>query len=222
MASVYFGELRDGDCGLASVVTLREMAMSAWIQMISDDDASQDVRAAFDEARSPAGQLENVMRIHSLRPNTMRGHVRLYRAVLHDEANTVSPAFQETIAAYVSLLNDCAYSFTNHWANAKHLIDDDARAAAISAALEKRRPGDAFDGKELAALQYTEVLTLTPGDVTQAAVESMREAGFDDGEILEINQICSLFAYANRMLNGLGVSLADQQVGYYVEPEAED
>ena len=54
--------------------------MSAWIEMVTDEAASPDLKAALDEARTPHGTVDNVMRVHSLRPNTMRGHVKLYRA----------------------------------------------------------------------------------------------------------------------------------------------
>jgi hypothetical protein len=34
----------------------------------------------------------------------------------------------------------------------------------------------------------------------------MRAAGYDDGEILEINHVTAYFAYANRTVLGLGCS----------------
>ena len=109
--------------------------MSAWIEMISDEDADGDVRDALANARTPHGTVDNVLRVHSLRPNTMRGHMALYRTVLHDESNTIPTWFQETIGTYVSMINDCAYSVANHWANAAHLIGDPDRAAAVEKAL---------------------------------------------------------------------------------------
>ena len=98
--------------------------MAAWIDMISDEDASKELKEVLDLARTPHGTVDNVMRVHSLRPNTMKGHVNLYRAALHDDANTIPMWFQETVSSYVSILNDCAYSLENHWKNAAHLIDD--------------------------------------------------------------------------------------------------
>ena len=41
----------------------------------------------------------------------------------------------------------------------------------------------------------------------------MRAAGFDDGEILEINQVTAYFAYANRMVLGLGVDTNGDIIG---------
>jgi len=183
--------------------------------MISDENADDRLTKALDLARTPHGTVDNVMRVHSLRPATMTGHVILYRACLHDDTNAVAAWFQEVISSYVSVLNDCAYSFANHWSNARHLIGDPVRADAIETALQARRPGDAFETKELAALRYSEKLTVSPGQMERTDVIALKDAGWDDGEILEINQIICYFNYANRLLNGLGVTTSGDVVGYY-------
>ena len=189
--------------------------MSAWIRMLTEEDADPNLREMLELARTPHGTVDNVMRVHSLRPSTMRGHVMLYRAVLHDASNTLPGWLQETISSYVSILNDCPYSLANHWANARHLIGDEARADAIECALHARRPEDALGGRALALLRYAEKLTLKPGKMEAADVEALREEGLDDGEILEANQIVGYFNYANRLLNGLGVTTKGDIVGYY-------
>lgn len=191
--------------------------MSAWIRMIEDEDADETLRQSLDRARTPHGTVDNVMRVHSLRPATMDGHVTLYRACLHDDTNTIPTWFQEVISSYVSVLNDCPYSYANHWANARHLIGDDARADGIEAALQAHRPQDAFEGAELAALRYAEKLTTAPGQMGQGDVETLRAAGWDDGQILEANQIIGYFNYVNRLLNGLGVTTDGDVVGYYAD-----
>ena len=193
--------------------------MAAWIKMISDEDASDELLDVLKLARTPHGTVDNVMRVHSLRPNTMRGHVVLYRAALHDDANTIPTWFQETISSYVSILNDCPYSLANHWANARHLIGDDARADAIEAALHAKQPGDTFSGPELAMLEYTEKLTLRPADMVKADIDALKAEGVNDGEILEANQIIGYFNYVNRCLNGLGVTTDGDTVGYYAKED---
>lgn len=189
--------------------------MSAWIKMISDEEADETLMGALDRARTPHGTVDNVMRVHSQRPATMDGHVVLYRACLHDASNTVAMWFQEVIASYVSTLNDCPYSYANHWSNARHLIGDDPRADEVEAALLARSPEVAFEGGQLAALRYAEKLTITPGKMVESDVAGLRNSGWDDGEILEINQVVGYFNYANRLLNGLGVSTDGDVVGYY-------
>jgi uncharacterized peroxidase-related enzyme len=189
--------------------------MSAWIKMIPDEEASEDLLNILKLARTPHGTVDNVMRVHSLRPNTMKGHVVLYRAALHDETNTLPEWLQETISSYVSILNECPYSFANHWANARHLINDNTRADAIEKALNDHKPEDVFEGRELALLTYTEKLTTAPGKMVESDVEALKSNGIDDGQILEANQIIGYFNYVNRCLNGLGVSTDGDIVGYY-------
>ena len=193
--------------------------MSAWIEMIDDDDADGDLRAALDLARTPHGTVDNVMRVHSLRPNTMRGHVILYRAALHDDANTLPLWLQETISSYVSMLNRCEYSLANHWANASHLMEGDQNPGKIRAALEDRAPARVFGGRELALMLYAEKLTLRPGEMRELDVIKLRDAGLDDGQILEANQIIGYFNYVNRCLNGLGVTTGGDVIGYYGDAE---
>jgi uncharacterized protein YciW len=40
-------------------------------------------------------------------------------------------------------------------------------------------------------------------------VERLKDAGFNDRAILDINQIVAYFAYVNRVADGLGVELED-------------
>ena len=196
--------------------------MTAWINMIADVDASPALAHALALARTPHGTVDNVMRVHSHRPHTMLGHIQLYRAALHDAANTLPMWLQETIGSYVSLINRCAYSHANHWKNARHLIGDAARADAIEAALAADEPARAFAGIELAMLDYAAKLTRSPGEMQRADVQRMRALGADDGQILEVNQVVGYFNYVNRLINGLGVSLAGDVVGFYPQPSATD
>lgn len=194
--------------------------MSAWIRMIPPEAATGTLKDMYALARTPAGTVDNVMRAHSLRPHTMQGHLVLYRSVLHNPENTLPFWFLEVVASYVSLTNACDYSLTHHWANARRLINDPARSAAIREALAAAAPERVFTGKELALLRYARKLTADVARMVQADIEALREAGCDDGEILEVNQVCAYFNYSNRLLNGLGVTTQGDVVGYYKEPDA--
>ena len=66
---------------------------------------------------------------------------------------------------------------------------DPAKADAIGEAIQARDPSAALRGRELALMQYTEKLTLRPGEMAEGDIHALREAGLDDGEILEANQI---------------------------------
>ena len=196
--------------------------MSAWIKMISDEEATPELLEVLDLARTPHGTVDNVMRVHSLRPSSMRGHVILYRAALHDNSNVLPAWFQEIIGCYVSILNNCSYSLANHWSNARHLIGDNAKSDMINIALQEQRPAEAFEARELALLEYAEKLTLRPNNMELEDIERLRSAGCDDGAILEANQIIGYFNYVNRLINGLGVTTEGDVIGYYANTEADE
>ena len=191
--------------------------MSAWIEMIPDEEATGLVKEMYEKVRTPHGTVDNVMRAHSLRPHTMEGHVVLYRSVLHNPANTLPLWFLEVVASYTSIINNCAYSLTHHFMNARRLLNDEARADAIFQALEDAAPERVFGGKERALLIYAGKLTSDVGNMKAADVDALREAGSNDGEILEVNQVVAYFSYSNRLLNGLGVTTEGDVVGYYNE-----
>ena len=188
--------------------------MSTWIEMLSVENATGSLKEAYDLAKTPAGTVDNVMRIHSQRPHTMVGHLTLYRSVLHHQDNTLPLWFLEAVGVFTSLLNNCEYSFKHHCTNMRRLLKDDERFAAIETALRGQAPEAAFSGKELALMRYTEKLTISPGKVEAADLEAAKSAGATDGEILEVNQVCAYFCYSNRTINGLGVTLSGDTVGY--------
>lgn len=60
-----------------------------------------------------------------------------------------------------------------------------------------------------AMLTYAEKLTLEPWHMVENDVGLLRNQGFSDSDILDINQITGYYAYVNRLADGLGVELED-------------
>lgn len=56
-------------------------------------------------------------------------------------------------------------------------------------------------------LEYVEKLTLRPWEMTESDVAALREWGFGDGAILDINQVTAYYAFVNRLADGLGIEL---------------
>ena len=189
--------------------------MIAWISTIDPQDASSVLDELYAQVTTPHGTVDNVMKAHSLRPHTMAGHLALYRSVLHNEDNALPLWFLEAVAVYTSMINKCNYSVAHHFTNVRGLLKDEDRATAIYKAFDAGEPERQFEGKELALLRYARKLTASPGDMVEADVIEARNAGANDGEILEVNQVCAYFNYSNRLLNGLGVTTDGDQVGYY-------
>ena len=56
-------------------------------------------------------------------------------------------------------------------------------------------------------LEYVAKLTLEPWNMKESDVIALRENGFNDTAILDINQVTGYYAFVNRLADGLGVEL---------------
>ena len=185
----------------------------SWIKTIAYEQAGGRLRKLYDRIKGPDNNVDNIMLAHSLRPHTMEGHMALYKHVIHNSSNTLAKAYLETVGVYVSMLNECEYCIEHHFAGICRLLQDQERANAIRSALENDEPAAAFQGTELAGLNYARMLTVDPSTIDAQDIDELRESGFDDGEILELNQVSAYFAYANRTVLGLGIDTGGDVLG---------
>ena len=177
-----------------------------WIKTIPYQQATGALKKLYDRIKGPDDNVDNIMLAHSLRPHSMEGHMALYKYVLHHPRNVLDKAYLETIGVYVSLINRCDYCARHHFAGLSRLLADEVRAQVIWQALDAGNPAGAFTGRDLAGLEYAHRLTVDGASCDAGQVQALRESGFDDGEILEINQVTAYFAYANRTVLGLGIN----------------
>jgi uncharacterized peroxidase-related enzyme len=186
-----------------------------WITFTPPVSSKGRLKKAYDQVKSPNGQVDRVYQAQSLRPETILGHDRLYRSILHFDNPACQPWFLEAVAVYTSVLNRCPYAVEHHYANMQHLLGTDKQAAAILKAFEEDCLERAFSGKELHLLTYVRKLTLAPGDMHALDLDQLRHHGAHDEEILEVNQVAAGFNYSNRVINGLGVRPGHEKIGLY-------
>ena len=193
----------------------------SYITMIGPDVAGGSLKELYKMVSGPDGQVDHVLQVHSLRPHTLSGHMALYKAVLHHRENMLPKWFLEAIGVFVSRLNGCQYCDRHHSEGLQKLLENSAQDfSAYDAALAEPTPGDPFDAAQQAVFVYVSRLTLTPGKIGRSDVSDLRAVGLSDGEILEINQVASYFAYANRTVSGLGVSINGEKLG--MSPQSGD
>jgi uncharacterized peroxidase-related enzyme len=185
----------------------------SWIDTVSKEQAAGRLRELYERVAGPGGNVDNVLQVHSLRPHTLEAHMALYKGVLHHSGNKLPRWLLETIGVYVSLLNGCTYCVEHHLAGLSRLLKNDDRLRRIRHSLETGNLKEVFEDRQRVILDYARQLTQSPGEIGESAIEQMRAAGLDDGEILEVNQVVSYFAYVNRTVLGLGVTTAGDTLG---------
>jgi uncharacterized peroxidase-related enzyme len=194
----------------------------SWIRTIDLPEADEELSTLYEKLAGPNGQIDNILKSHSLRPHTLSGHMAVYKAVLHHRNNKLPKYLLELVGVYVSRLNNCEYCVAHHQEGLKKLLANDAGFEIIVQALETEIWGEVFDMREKSALNYARQLTTNPSGTTESAIKALRDAGYSDGEILEINQVIAYFAYANRTVLGLGVSHHDEELGQSPSSENPD
>jgi len=186
----------------------------SWIETVLYEAAEGRLKRTYDRVKGPDNYIDNILMVHGLRPHTLDGHMALYKSVLHHTGNALPKWLLETLGVYVSMLNSCEYCVAHHSQGLRRLLEDESRADAVIVALRNQEfPDGLFSERERLALLYARDLTLSPMDVDHSLIVRLRKAGLADGEILEINQVVSYFAYANRTVLGLGVTTDGDKLG---------
>jgi uncharacterized peroxidase-related enzyme len=91
----------------------------------------------------------------------------------------------------------------HHGAGLRKLTGDDSLVETLKTDW-RQAP---LNSADRAMLAYADKLTLRPWDMLKEDVIALREQGFSDAAILDINQVTGYYAFANRLADGLGLEL---------------
>ncbi|GER05720.1 hypothetical protein JCM17843_00300 [Kordiimonadales bacterium JCM 17843] len=121
----------------------------------------------------------------------------------------LSIAQRELIAAYVSGLNNCHFCLNAHTVYAEDFgIGEDVIGPLLS------NPDSApVDEAMRPILAYVRKLTLEPGNITEADVQAILDAGWSDQAVADANKSAALFNFMNRVILGMGVDDFDDFYG---------
>jgi uncharacterized peroxidase-related enzyme len=143
---------------------------------IDPQDATGEARELLAEVETKIGMTPNMMRALANSPAALKAYVNFSEA-LGDGA--LDAKVREQIALTVGATNECEYCVSAHTAIGREagLTEDD---------LAQAQEGTAADPKANAALNFARTVVLTKGEVTDADVRRLKEAGYTEGEIAEI------------------------------------
>ena len=81
----------------------------AWIDVIDEDDATGVLKQHYEKMCEPeTGEVDNILKIHSLNPRSLRSHFDLYVTLMRGRS-PLSRAQREMIGVVVSSINQCHY-----------------------------------------------------------------------------------------------------------------
>ncbi len=186
-----------------------------WIKTIGVEESSGPLKTLYSQVQTPDGHVDNVLKVHSLRPRTLQAHLTLYKAAMHSLPNALSPRERELVGVCVSRWNGCDYCVEHHRTGLARHIGSESEARALADAAVGDASESVLAEREQALCDYATKLTRAPGQMAEKDIEPLRAVGLDDAAILDLNQITAYFSYANRTVLGLGVSLQGERLGLH-------
>lgn len=190
--------------------------------MIDEEEATGTLERLYEQVQSPDGHVDHIIKAHSLRPATLRGHLSIYKAALHRQPHGLSQRERELVGVCVSKMNDCSYCVKHHTVGLARHVGDRDLAQRLAEASVREGTSDLLTDREQALCTYARKLTEAPDEVTSTDIEALRDFGLDDATILDLNQIVAYFAYANRTVQGLGVHTENEPLGLHPDEDRDD
>jgi alkylhydroperoxidase family enzyme len=80
----------------------------AWIDTINERDANGSLKDQYAKLKDSRNSVDNILKIHSLNPESLDAHVRLYKTIMYGKS-PIRRVNREMIAVLVSSINQCHY-----------------------------------------------------------------------------------------------------------------
>jgi len=185
----------------------------SWISIISPEEATGPLADVYQRIAGTRGKVARILQVHSLNPAALAAHLDLYLALMFAKSG-LSRGEREAVAVIVSRANGCAYCEAHHAEALRKVCRNDPDLLAVLEDRWRKLP----DSRLRRLLTHAESLTRTPNRMTEPDVDSLREAGLSDRDILDLTLVIGYFNFVNRVATGLGVHPTDEDVTGYHQP----
>ncbi len=175
------------------------------IKVIQPEEATGRLKAIYEKLEQQRGQIAEVHKIQSLRPESIVKHMALYMEIMYSRSE-LSRAQREMIAVVVSVANDCQYCISHHGSALAQYWKNKEKLSKLLVHYSTA----ALLPMEQALCEFAEKLTKNPGLSNEVNLNKMLEKeGFTDEAILDATLVVSYFNFVNRMVLNLGVTLEE-------------
>ena len=173
--------------------------MSRILTPATIDSAPAASQPMLEAVKQKLGVVPNVFRMMSNSPAALEAHLNLSGAL---GKGTLSAPTRERIALAVAEFNGCGYCLSAHTYLAKNVAKlDDAEITA-------NRSGASNDLKADAAVRFAIQVMRDRGHINPRVFEEVKNAGYDDAQIIEIVFHVALNTWTN-YINGVAETEID-------------
>jgi uncharacterized peroxidase-related enzyme len=170
------------------------------------DDVPEASKPVLDAIHKQLGTVPNLFRLIASSPAALQGFAANNGALM----KTLDVKTRERIALAVAQVNGCDYCLSAHTYLGLNLAKITPEEVALN------RKGQSGDAKADAAVRFAAKVVLERGHVDDADVEAVRDAGFTEGQVVEIIAVIAENVFTN-LLN----IMADTDIDFPVVRAAE-
>jgi uncharacterized peroxidase-related enzyme len=157
------------------------------LTQIAPETAGDRARGLLDAVKNKLGLVPNMMRAMANSPAVLDGYLQLSGAL---GKGRLPARLREQIALAVAQANGCDYCLAAHSAIGKMV-------GLTAEQIHDSRLGTAIDPKADALIRFAVKVVQTRGRVSDADLDEVRAAGFDDGAIAEVVAQVALDVFTN-------------------------
>ena len=179
------------------------MSKGPWIRIAPPEEATGDLKRAYDRVRTTRGHIPEIRSVMAGEPLTVEGFAAFYPDNNY-LCTSIDRRLAEMIATVASVANGSGFGGPAHARQLAKVTGDQQFADSVlrdyrSAGLER---------KERVLLDYVWKLSRTPGQMTEADMNDLRGEGWTDPQIVATVHVTAFFAYMNRVAEAFGLSPA--------------
>jgi uncharacterized peroxidase-related enzyme len=174
-----------------------------WIPWVDPEQAEGKVAELYAKVQQGRGgtAAPATALVYSLRPELGMVKDDFRNAVVDD--NTLGSEWTDLVNIAVSGLNACSYCASAH---AGTLIRQHGTNEEDVVAMYRDWRSVSHEPKVTAMLEFAEKLTYAPWSMTEDDLETLRQAGFSDENIVDIVNVTAYRNFINRVHIALGLS----------------
>jgi uncharacterized peroxidase-related enzyme len=154
----------------------------------SIDAAPAAAQPQLEAVKKQLGIVPNLFRLVANSPAALEGYLGMSGAL---SKGSLPAQTRERIALAVAQINGCGYCLSAHSYLGKNV------AKLSDAEISANRHGSSLDPKADAAVRFAAKVVAERGHVSDADVQAVRLAGYDDAQIIEIVQHVALNTWTN-------------------------
>jgi uncharacterized peroxidase-related enzyme len=151
------------------------------------DDVPQASKPILDAVHKQLGVVPNMFRLIAASPAALQGFTGNNGAL----ARTLDVKTRERIALAVAQVNGCDYCLSAHSYLGLNLAKITPEEIALN------RKGESGDAKADAAVRFAAKVVRERGKVSDGDIKAVRDAGFSDGQIVEIIAVTAENIFTN-------------------------